>query len=97
MKTMNLQELEKYKDKLDSLTQRTEKCWWYLGMKNAEGRGVISLGGKTKSVRTMAWELYHHQEVPKDFMVKASCENGLCISPNHLELVKRAWPKKRHK
>lgn len=88
---MKLAELEEYKDKLDSLTQRTKGCWWFTGNNSSKGRRQISIKGKWKRAVTMAWELANKEELPEGMVVKQSCMNSDCINPEHLELARRTY------
>lgn len=89
---MTIKELEKYKPKLESLTQATNGCWFYLGTREKGGRGKIRVGKKMKNTATMAWELSHGEILPEGFQVKNICENPGCIRPDHLEAARRTFP-----
>jgi hypothetical protein len=89
---LTLEELKQYQDKLDALTQKTrDGCWWYLGTKDKDGRGVIKLGKKMKNVQTMVWELSSGEKLPEGFVVKTSCENRICVRYSHMELGRKTY------
>lgn len=89
---MTIEELTSYKDKLESLTQKTNGCWWFNGTKDKTGRGTIKVGKKTKNASTLSWEISNGELLPEGFMLKNSCENRACINPAHLELSRRTFP-----
>lgn len=89
---MTIEELEKYKPKLESLTQATNGCWFWLGTKEKSGRGKIRVGKKMKNTATMAWELSNGQNLPEGCQIKSICETPACIRPDHLECVRRTFP-----
>ena len=91
--TQNIGALQ-FKDKLDSLTLKTKKCWWYSGtVDKRDGRGRIRVGKKMKNVQTLAWEIANNEELEEGMQVTSSCENKLCVRPDHLEAerVTFAW------
>ena len=89
---MNIEELEQYKPKLESLTMPKNGCWYYKGTKSKNGRGVIRVGKKMKNVALMVWELTNNKNLPEGFQVKNTCGRIECIRPDHLEAVRRTFP-----
>lgn len=86
-------ELEEYKIKLDSLTQKTAGCWYYTGP-ITKGRGYIKLSKhrEHKQVRSLAYELFNKEKVPEWAIIKTTCEVPACINPNHFELSRKTFP-----
>lgn len=64
------------------------ECWNWTGNLVA-GYGRISLGarkdGATGSHR-FSWELHNRQSIPNGMVVMHSCDNPLCVNPNHLSV-----------
>lgn len=70
-----------------------DDCWWYAGIINAEGYGLIQvkLNGKWTLLRAHR-VLYENLvgEIPSDVVCDHTCRNRCCINPVHIELVTNA-------
>lgn len=68
-------------------------CWEWSGSRSmgvpqmfiGNGKG----GGSSASVRRVVWEQTRGEEIPRGHIVTTSCENGLCVNPNHLVCMSR--------
>lgn len=69
---------------------RIEKngCWTWTGAKGPKGTGAIRVDGKVTRPQRLSYYLFHGP-IPEGRYVQHSCENPLCISPDHLYLTGR--------
>jgi hypothetical protein len=64
-------------------------CWNWDGHTYKNGYGCIKAFGKTVSVHRLSYEL-HKGPIPTGLEVMHSCDNKLCINPDHLSLGSHA-------
>src|SRR3990172_9835358 len=68
--------------------EKTDKCWIWLGPKDAFGYGLIGSGGRgSPTIRThrLSWTLSNGQ-IPKNLLVLHCCDRPGCVNPAHLFL-----------
>jgi hypothetical protein len=64
------------------------ECWNWKGTK-VSGYGNFSLGSRLSGgilAHRFSWEMNNNKEIPKGMVVMHSCDNPLCVNPNHLSI-----------
>jgi hypothetical protein len=67
-------------------------CWPWLGYRNADGYGVITVGGDDERVlraHRVAYELLLGETIPDGLTIDHLCRNRGCVNPEHMEVVER--------
>mgnify|MGYP000700496430 CR=1 FL=1 len=62
-------------------------CHQWTGAVSSNGRGMVSARQMTYSAHRVAWMIQHGQPIPDKLTIDHLCYNGLCVNPDHLELV----------
>jgi hypothetical protein len=60
-----------------------DNCWPWLGWKDPNGYGCVSVGHKVRKAHRVAWELTFGP-IPARQRVIQSCSNPSCCNPKHL-------------
>jgi hypothetical protein len=71
--------------------EKTSYCWNWIGAvtSNRKGRvgyGFIMLNGKNVYAHRASFE-HFSMEIPDGLVIDHTCENTLCVNPEHLEAV----------
>ncbi len=65
-----------------ALTSDSTKCWEWQGNISVKGYGRTGWNGKITYARRVAWQI-HNSKAPANSILN-SCNNSLCVNPNHL-------------
>ncbi len=82
-------------EKLIKLTEHLENgCWLYLGDRNDEGEGLLTIGQRTISAVRLSYEMnFPRLPVREGFHVFQSCGETTCVNPRHMYIADKPRPR----
>lgn len=72
--------------RLDSLIEKSDGCWLWLGDHDARGYGRITHKGKARKAHRVVYEAVAGP-IPDGLVLDHLCRNHGCVNPAHLEPV----------
>ena len=66
-----------------SYVNKTGSCWLWTGCRRAYRYGSFHLADKLISAHRYSW-LIHRGEIPHKLHVLHTCDNPICVNPEHL-------------
>ena len=73
-------------EKFNSLIQREDGCWNWIGPLDHEGYGRFSMFGKRWRAHRVAFHI-SKGDIPDGLALDHLCRNHRCVNPGHLEAV----------
>lgn len=80
-------------------TDDPDACWELVGTRNTADYGIV--GKRRRRAHRLVWEMFTGHPVPKNGILRHSCDNPPCCNPKHLtvgthkENVADMWQRKR--
>ena len=74
------------KSRFPHLIDKSGNCWEWLGSRNPDGYGTISIDNRISYAHRIVYEM-EVGAIPEDLELDHLCRNRACVNPEHLEPV----------
>lgn len=81
-------DLTRFAEVLYTRTDRSGKCWEWLGAHQTNGYSSIRYDGRTRLVHRLSYEL-HKGPISEGYEIDHICGNRGCVNPSHLRTATR--------
>jgi hypothetical protein len=76
---------ERVRKRFFAKVEKTNGCWNWKACVGSSGYGRFGVGPDTLNAPRVSW-IMHRGEVPKGLWILHTCDNKLCVRPEHLYL-----------
>lgn len=84
MSKISARQIENFEAK--AFPEPNSGCWLWMGAANQqEGRAFVSINHKSTNAARVSYQIYKG-EIPDGGFVLHSCDNALCVNPDHLRV-----------
>lgn len=70
---------------LDKVFYSPDGCWYWTGALSNKGYARIAFNGKNSLASRLSFRLFNG-DIPGKLFVMHTCDNPMCVNPNHLVL-----------
>lgn len=80
-------ETDRYSEFLGNTVIEVGSCWNWIGSISQNGYGRFTCKkSREYGAHRFSWKMFNSKEIPKDMVIRHTCDNKRCVSPFHLVL-----------